>query len=175
MFYSPLYISVADRHCQPYGRNWGFLWSVPIPKWQILILVIVFFIGVWAAMLLVLTHFSKTHTWLLPVFAVGLGAPRWCQMLWGTSSLALYIPWAGHAGPYLGISLWLWLGVLDAVQGVGLGMILLQVSERSSLFDAILMYCIYTDTFSTACLCDASLCADHWIHLRNGCACDCAK
>ena len=93
-----------------------------------------------------LTHFSKTHTWLLPVFAVGLGAPRWCQvcflilhiipvssisfmqMLWGTSSLALYVPWAGRAGPYLSISLWLWLGVLDAIQGVGLGMILLQVS-----------------------------------------------
>lgn len=48
-------------------------------------------------------------------------------MLWGTSSLALYIPWAGSGGPYLGISLWLWLGVLDAIQGVGLGMILLQV------------------------------------------------
>ncbi|CAA7271667.1 unnamed protein product [Cyclocybe aegerita] len=114
----------------PYGRNWSFLWSVPIPKWQILILVVVFFVGVWAAMLLVLTHFSKTHTWLLPVFAVGLGAPRWCQMLWGTSSLALYIPWAGKSGPYLGISLWLWLGVLDAIQGVGLGMILLQTLSR---------------------------------------------
>ena len=55
------------------------------------------------------------------------------QMLWGTSSLALYIPWAGHAGPYLGISLWLWLGVLDAIQGVGLGMILLQVRHFSSV------------------------------------------
>ncbi|KAI0341602.1 glycoside hydrolase family 13 and glycosyltransferase family 5 domain-containing protein [Trametopsis cervina] len=114
----------------PYGRNWGFLWSVPIPQWQILLLVIAFFIGVWAIMLGVLTYFSKTHTWLLPVFAVGLGAPRWCQMLWGTSSLALYIPWAGRAGPYLGISLWLWLGVLDAVQGVGLGLILLQTLSR---------------------------------------------
>ncbi|KAJ7172450.1 modular protein with glycoside hydrolase family 13 and glycosyltransferase family 5 domains [Mycena filopes] len=114
----------------PYGRNWTFLWSVPIPKWQIGLLVVAFFVGVWAALLLVLTHFSKTHTWLLPVFAVGLGAPRWCQMLWGTSSLALYIPWAGHAGPYLGVSLWLWLGVLDAVQGVGLGMILLQTLSR---------------------------------------------
>ncbi|KIJ68914.1 glycosyltransferase family 5 protein [Hydnomerulius pinastri MD-312] len=114
----------------PYGRNWSFLWSVPIPKWQILILVIVFFIGVWAFMLFVLTHFSKTHTWLLPVFAVGLGAPRWCQTMWGTSSLALYIPWAGSGGPYLGLSLWLWLGVLDAVQGVGLGMILLQTLSR---------------------------------------------
>jgi len=51
-------------------------------------------------------------------------------MLWGTSSLALYIPWAGTAGPYLGTSLWLWLGVLDAVQGVGLGMILLQTLSR---------------------------------------------
>ena len=54
------------------------------------------------------------------------------QMLWGTSSLALYIPWAGSAGPYLGISLWLWLGVLDAIQGVGLGMILLQVMRFKS-------------------------------------------
>ncbi|KAF8274895.1 modular protein with glycoside hydrolase family 13 and glycosyltransferase family 5 domains [Lactarius quietus] len=114
----------------PYGRNWGFLWAVPIPKWQIALLIVTFFLGVWAAMLAVLTHFSKTHTWLLPVFAVGLGAPRWCQMLWGTSSLALYIPWAGRAGPYLGISLWLWLGVLDAIQGVGLGMILLQTLSR---------------------------------------------
>ena len=115
---------------QPYGRNWTFLWSVPIPQYQILILVVIFFVGVWAAMLAILTHFSKTHTWLLPVFAVGLGAPRWCQMLWGTSSLALYIPWAGRGGPYLGISLWLWLGVLDAVQGVGLGLILLQVCAQ---------------------------------------------
>lgn len=89
-------------------------------------------------MLVVLTHFSKTHTWLLPVFAVGLGAPRWCQMLWGTSSLALYIPWAGSGGPYLGISLWLWLGVLDAVQGVGLGMILLQVCSSIKHFVGLL-------------------------------------
>lgn len=114
----------------PYGRNWSFLWNVPIPKWQILILVIVFFIFVWAALLFILTHFSKTHTWLLPVFAVGLGAPRWAQMLWGTSSLGLYVPWGGASGPYLSVSLWLWLGVLDAVQGVGLGMILLQTLSR---------------------------------------------
>ena len=85
-------------------------------------------------MIYILTEFSKTHTWLLPVFAVGLGAPRWCQMLWGTSSLALYIPWGGAAGPYLGTSLWLWLGVLDAIQGVGLGMILLQVCPVALFF-----------------------------------------
>ena len=103
---------------------------MPIAKWQIALLVVAFFIFCWAFMMGILTWLSKTHTWLLPVFAVGLGAPRWCQMLWGTSSLALYIPWAGHAGPYLGISLWLWLGVLDAIQGVGLGLILLQTLSR---------------------------------------------
>lgn len=65
---------------KPYGRNWAFLWAVPIPKWEIAILIVVFFLGVWAALLTILTHFSKTHTWLLPVFAVGLGAPRWCQV-----------------------------------------------------------------------------------------------
>jgi alpha-1,3-glucan synthase len=70
----------SNSELQPYGRNWTYLWSVPIPKYQILILIIIFFVGVWAAMLLVLTHFSKTHTWLLPIFAVGLGAPRWCQV-----------------------------------------------------------------------------------------------
>ncbi|KAF9265419.1 glycoside hydrolase family 13/glycosyltransferase family 5 protein [Marasmius fiardii PR-910] len=114
----------------PYGRNWSFLWNVNVSKWKILLLVILFFGVIWVGILLVLTKFSKTHTWFLPVFAVGLGAPRWCQMLWGTSSLALYIPWAGSSGPYLGLSLWLWLGVLDAVQGVGLGMILLQTLSR---------------------------------------------
>jgi len=116
----------------PYGRNWTFLWNQSglIPQWVIAILVAVFFIGVWALMIYILTEFSKTHTWLLPVFAVGLGAPRWCQMLWGTSSLALYVPWGGAAGPYLATSLWLWLGVLDAIQGVGLGMILLQTLSR---------------------------------------------
>ena len=65
---------------QSYGRNWMFLWSVPIPKLAILGLIFTFFIIVWGMMLWVLTYFSKTHTWLLPVFAVGLGAPRCCQV-----------------------------------------------------------------------------------------------
>ena len=63
---------------------------------------------------------------------MGLGAPRWAQMLWGTSNIGTYVPWAG--GPVIsaiaGRSLWLWLGVLDAVQGVGFGMILLQTLTR---------------------------------------------
>ena len=52
---------------------------------------------------------------------MGLGAPRWAQILWSTSNMGAYLPWA--AGPIAsglaGRALWLWLGVLDAVQGVG--------------------------------------------------------
>lgn len=123
-------------------------------------------------MLGVLTWLSMTHTWLLPVFAVGLGAPRWCQMLWGTSSLALYIPWAGHAGPYLGISLWLWLGVLDAIQGVGLGMILLQVCIFISAVSRFSNN-FAVDSIPVARVRDPRLRPDHWFSLCYGRPRDC--
>ena len=55
-------------------------------------MVLIFFIGVWGVLLAILTRLSKTHSWILCVFAVGLGCPRWCQMLWGTSSLARAYP-----------------------------------------------------------------------------------
>jgi len=58
------------------------------------------------------------------------GSSTFTQMLWAVSSVALYVPWAGGAGPWISVALWLWLGVLDAVQGVGLGMILLQTLSR---------------------------------------------
>jgi alpha-1,3-glucan synthase len=56
-------------------------------------------------------------------------------MLWGTTSIGLSLPWADigegidrlKTGLLVGKSLWLWLGVLDAIQGVGFGMMLLQV------------------------------------------------
>ena len=117
----------------PYGRNWGYLWSSNHAKpWQIVLLCVLFFIGVWAAFLWIFGILSKDHSWILPVFAIGLGAPRWCQMLWGTSNIGQYVPWAGTpiASALVGRSLWLWLGVLDAIQGVGFGMILLQTLTR---------------------------------------------
>lgn len=117
----------------PYGRNWRYLWTTQhAPAWAIAALVIVFFIGVWAAMLFFFSRMSKSHSWILPVFAIGLGAPRWCQMLWGVSQMANWLPWAGGftASAILGRTLWLWLGVLDALQGVGFGMILLQTMTR---------------------------------------------
>ncbi|KAL8840879.1 MAG: hypothetical protein Q9170_001143 [Blastenia crenularia] len=117
----------------PYGRNWGYLWSSNHAKsWQIVLLIILFFGFVWAGFLWLFGILSKDHSWILPVFAIGLGAPRWCQMLWGTSNIGQYVPWAGGhvASALVGRSLWLWLGVLDAVQGVGFGMILLQTLTR---------------------------------------------
>lgn len=106
----------------PYGRNWIYLWSnQSAPAWGIFLMVLVFFGGVWIVVLLLFNHFSKSHTWILPVFAMGLGAPRWAQILWSTSNMGQYLPWAGGpvASAIAGRSLWLWLGVLDAVQGVG--------------------------------------------------------
>jgi hypothetical protein len=92
-------------------------------------------------------------------------------MLWGTSSLALYIPWAGKAGPYLGVSLWLWLGVLDAIQGVGLGMILLQViiflpHIHDNSFDTIM-----SDALPTPRLCDFGILSNPRFNLCHGCPC----
>ncbi|WVW86411.1 hypothetical protein I302_108457 [Kwoniella bestiolae CBS 10118] len=115
----------------PYGRNWQYLWNASdVARWAVVIMIIIFFIGIWGLFMGILIKYSKVHSWLLPVFAIGLGCPRWCQMWWGTSGMGLYVPWGGVAGPYIGTCLWLWLGVLDAIQGVGLGMILLQTLSR---------------------------------------------
>jgi alpha-1,3-glucan synthase len=56
-------------------------------------------------------------------------------MLWGTTFIGYSLPWGDigtgidriRTGLLIGKSLWLWLGVLDAIQGVGFGMMLLQV------------------------------------------------
>ncbi|GES61345.1 alpha-1,3-glucan synthase [Aspergillus terreus] len=118
----------------PYGRNWSFLWtSIHTHAWQIVILCIVFFGFVWVAFLYLVSQFSKQHSWFLPVFACGLGAPRFIQIWWGVSGIGYFLPWV--AGGYTGgalvsRSLWLWLGVLDTIQGLGFGIILLQTLTR---------------------------------------------
>lgn len=116
----------------PYGRNWQYLWTTSYaPAWSIALLVVAFFVFVWAGIMYGFQRLSKEHTWILPIVAIGLGAPRWCQMLWGVSGMAIYVPWGGPtAGALLARCLWLWLGVLDTVQGVGFGMILLQTMTR---------------------------------------------
>lgn len=118
----------------PYGRSWGYLWSSQhAPKWAIAILTVFFFIVVWTGLLLIFARLSKSHSWFLPMFAFGLLAPRWAQMWWGTSSYGLWLPWMPGGpvgGAIAGRSLWLWLGVLDSIQGIGIGMSLLQTLTR---------------------------------------------
>ncbi|KAL4758187.1 alpha-1,3-glucan synthase Ags1 [Aspergillus foveolatus] len=118
----------------PYGRNWSFLWTSSHTKpWQIVILCVIFFGLLWCAFLYIVAVLSKQHSWFLPVFACGLGAPRFLQIWWGVSGIGYYLPWV--AGGYTGgalvsRSIWLWLGVLDSIQGLGFGIILLQTLTR---------------------------------------------
>ncbi|EFQ32048.1 glycosyl transferase group 1 [Colletotrichum graminicola] len=125
----------------PYGRNWQFLFaSKYVPGWSAVLLAVGFFVGVWTLLLVALSRFSVTHPWLVPMFSVGLGAPRWAQMLWGTSGIGLYLPWLGHnavASALLSRALWLWLGVLDTIQGVGIGMVLLLTLTRQHVAAAL--------------------------------------
>ncbi|KAI5360905.1 putative glycosyl hydrolase, family 13, catalytic domain, starch synthase, catalytic [Septoria linicola] len=131
----------------PYGRNWSFLFSSQhAAGWQVMVLVVFFFVGVWAMFCGLFAHLSKSHSWILPLFAIGLGAPRWAQIFWATSNIGLWLPWAPGsietgsiyiASALLSRSVWLWLGVLDAVQGVGLGMILLGTLTRTHVAFAV--------------------------------------
>ncbi|KAL3474030.1 hypothetical protein BJX99DRAFT_232288 [Aspergillus californicus] len=115
------------------GRNWSFLWSSSHAKtWQIVVLVVGFFIILWVALMLLFRFLAKEHSWILPVFGLSVGAPRWAQTWWGTSNIGYYLPWAGGltSGAIASRCLWLWLGLLDEIQQVGLGMILLQTLTR---------------------------------------------
>jgi alpha-1,3-glucan synthase len=117
----------------PYGRTWEFLFSSKhIPSWSVLLLAAGFFIGLWCLLLWIFSFFSKSHPWIVPLFSIGLGAPRWAQMLWAVSGVGLFLPWVGTAVASAIISrcLWLWLGLLDTIQGVGLGMVLLLTLTR---------------------------------------------
>ncbi|KAJ5666828.1 hypothetical protein N7462_011237 [Penicillium macrosclerotiorum] len=126
----------------PYGRNWNFLWiSNHAKPWQILCLCVAFFGFAWIAILFLLGYISKSHSWILPIVACGLGAPRWAQIWWGTSGSGLFLPWAGSyvSGALVSRSLWLWLGVMDALQGLGFGMILLQTLTRMHICFTLLV------------------------------------
>lgn len=97
---------------------------------------LLFFGLVWALLFAQLAHLAREHSWLFPVLAIGLGAPRWAQVLWGVSGMGTSLPWVGGGGgeavggALVSRALWLWLGVLDALQGTGVGMMLLQTTTR---------------------------------------------
>lgn len=123
-----------------YGRNWFFLFSSSaIPTWAVVLLALGFFVVGWCVILYVLAKFSESHPWLFPMFSVGLGAPRWAQMFWGISRIGLWLPWAGSAvaSAVLSRMVWLWLGLLDGIQGAGIGMILMLTLTRVHVAAAI--------------------------------------
>lgn len=123
-----------------YGRNWFFLFSSSaIPTWSVFLLALVFFVVMWCVILFVLAKYSESHPWLFPMFSVGLGAPRWAQIFWGVSRIGLWLPWAGSAVASAVASrmIWLWLGLLDGVQGAGIGMILMLTLTRVHVAAAI--------------------------------------
>lgn len=75
------------------------------------------------------------------MFACGLGAPRFIQIWWGISGIGNYMPWVAGgytAGALASRSLWLWLGVLDSIQGLGFGIILLQTLTRVHMCFALI-------------------------------------
>ena len=123
-----------------YGRNWFFLFSSDyLPTWAVVIMCVGFFVVMWCIVLLILGRYSRSHPWLFPMFSVGLGAPRWAQMWWGCSRIGLWLPWAGGAvaGAVASRMLWLWLGLLDGIQGAGIGMILMLTLTRVHVCAAI--------------------------------------
>ncbi|KAK0625064.1 hypothetical protein B0T17DRAFT_617200 [Bombardia bombarda] len=125
----------------PYGRSWQFLFgSQFIPGWGTFILALGFLLGLWSIVLYGFSHFSDEHTWLLPIFAIGLCAPRWAQEFWGTSGIGWYVPWGGSplGSAILSRCLWLWLGLLDNIQGVGLGMMLLATLTRQHVLTVLI-------------------------------------
>jgi hypothetical protein len=56
------------------------------------------------------TLLSQPHTHLGIAHVQCWPFPRWCQTFWATSGIGSYLLWAGAAGPYLSIALWLWVG-----------------------------------------------------------------
>lgn len=114
------------------GRSWSFLFSSKVvPVWTMVLLALASFAS-WGLILFILAKCSKNHPWMFPIFAVGLGSPRWAQIWWGVSRHGLWMPWAGGAvsSVMLSRTLWLWLGILDSLQAAGIGVILLLTLTR---------------------------------------------
>lgn len=123
-----------------YGRNWFFLFSSSVlPTYVVVLLCVFFFMIMWCIILFILGKLSQSHPWLFPIFSIGLGAPRWAQMFWGISGIGQWLPWAGSAvaGAIASRVLWLWLGLLDGIQGAGIGMILMLTLTRVHVCAAI--------------------------------------
>jgi alpha-1,3-glucan synthase len=122
-----------------YGRTWRFLWLQPISPWIIFCLVFFFFVIVWGLLLYLFQRWSKIHSWIMCIFAVGLVSPKWAQVFWSTSFVGRSLSWASSSGSILSLGLFCWLGVLDAFSQVGLSMMLLQTLTRIHVSAVLLL------------------------------------
>jgi alpha-1,3-glucan synthase len=110
------------------GRNYEFLWDQDgVEVWAEFLLVFVFY-GIWVAIMVYFYRLSKTYSWVLSIFSVGLAAPLWAQISWSTSNISYSVVFfSGSVSAFVALSVYLWLGILASVQSVGLSMMLLQV------------------------------------------------
>ncbi|EEB09062.1 cell wall alpha-1,3-glucan synthase mok14 [Schizosaccharomyces japonicus yFS275] len=133
--------------CQNYwmstltGRAWRFFWGSSLTKlWKI------GFNVCWFLGFCVDIHPDRSWSFLFnahlgqfPVIGLGFGITKWLHLFWSTSNIGMFLPWAGIAGPYLSRALWLWLAILDAVQNVGIGLILLQTLTRRHVTSTLML------------------------------------
>ncbi|EPX72019.1 alpha-1,3-glucan synthase [Schizosaccharomyces octosporus yFS286] len=122
------------------SHGWRFFWNSELTVlWKVIVMMICFLVFLWVGLLALLGKLSNTHTWLIPVLGLGFGGIKWLHVFWGTSNIGFFLPWAGISGAYLGRALWLWLGVLDSIQGIGCGLILLQTLSRRHVTNTLLI------------------------------------
>ncbi|CAB40008.1 spore wall alpha-1,4-glucan synthase, meiotic Mok14 [Schizosaccharomyces pombe] len=122
------------------SQAWRFFWGSKLTKlWKIVVMTVSFLVGAWLIIFYVLRKLSNKHTWMVPVLGLGFGAIKWMHVFWGTSNVGIFLPWAGIAGPYLSRALWLWLGILDSIQGIGNGLILLQTLSRRHVTNTLMI------------------------------------
>jgi hypothetical protein len=79
-----------------YGRTWRYLFaSQHAPTWAVGLMLVAFFVGLWAVIMTGLYFVSREHSWVPSILGICLGAPRWCQELWAVSGIAAFVPWGG--------------------------------------------------------------------------------
>lgn len=146
-------------------------------------------------MLFILTHFSKTHTWLLPVFAVGLGAPRWCQVCTTISYINSWIKFLHIRRCYGVLRLWPYtfpglepqVHTLESLFGYGsVFSMQFKVSDWEWFCSKYVLRIIHSyfatyssapviDSVSPSCLCHPRIRTDHWFHLCYDRSCNRTK
>lgn len=112
------------------------------------LLIVCFTVGFVFITRMAATHSRSHGQWVLPIFSFASSLPiqpRWAQLFWSVSRTGLSLPWVQlpyflsgrillHYSPFLSAvlsrSLWLYLGILDLLVGLGSGLALMQALPR---------------------------------------------